>query len=193
MYDRESAAWERRRNEPEHHQLVGRTAAELTDSVAPPGPVADLGDAAGTVGSTVDSMVDDRDDEGRGPSPRTIALATVVGVASIWWVIYGRLTPFPAVWYTTPRSVDHRWEVAAYVVVTLALMVATRLAPRRRLIGRIGCLTWFVLTVWATQRGDGDGLWVFIVPLYVAPIVVMLGLVELTRWSSLHGGPKLAN
>jgi SAM-dependent methyltransferase len=43
MYDRESAAWERRRNEPEHRELVERTANELANVVAPPGPVADLG------------------------------------------------------------------------------------------------------------------------------------------------------
>ena len=43
MYDRESAAWERRRDEPEHRELVKRTAGELANVVAPPGPVADLG------------------------------------------------------------------------------------------------------------------------------------------------------
>jgi SAM-dependent methyltransferase len=43
MYDRESAAWERRRNAPEHRELVERAADELADVVAPPGPVADLG------------------------------------------------------------------------------------------------------------------------------------------------------
>ena len=43
MYDRESAAWARRRNQPEHHELVERTAGELANVVAPPGPVADLG------------------------------------------------------------------------------------------------------------------------------------------------------
>jgi trans-aconitate methyltransferase len=42
-YDRESAAWERRRNEPEQRDLVERTADELANVVAPPGPVADLG------------------------------------------------------------------------------------------------------------------------------------------------------
>src|SRR5215470_3878506 len=48
MYDRESAAWERRRNEPEHRELVERTAGELANVVAPPGPVADLGCKPGT-------------------------------------------------------------------------------------------------------------------------------------------------
>ena len=43
MYDRESAAWERRRDEPEHRALVERIADELANVVAPPGPVADLG------------------------------------------------------------------------------------------------------------------------------------------------------
>jgi SAM-dependent methyltransferase len=43
MYDRESAAWERRRDEPGHRELVERTAGELAEVVAPPGPVADLG------------------------------------------------------------------------------------------------------------------------------------------------------
>ena len=43
MYDRESAAWGRRRDEPENRALVERTADQLADAVAPPGPVADLG------------------------------------------------------------------------------------------------------------------------------------------------------
>jgi SAM-dependent methyltransferase len=43
MYDRESAAWQRRRDEPGHRELVERTAGELANVVAPPGPVADLG------------------------------------------------------------------------------------------------------------------------------------------------------
>jgi 2-polyprenyl-3-methyl-5-hydroxy-6-metoxy-1,4-benzoquinol methylase len=43
MYNRESAAWERRRDEPEHRELVERTAEELATVVASPGPVADLG------------------------------------------------------------------------------------------------------------------------------------------------------
>jgi SAM-dependent methyltransferase len=43
MYDRESAAWERRRDEPGHRELVERVAGELAKVVAPPGPVADLG------------------------------------------------------------------------------------------------------------------------------------------------------
>src|SRR5918992_283585 len=43
VYDRESAAWERRRDEPEHGELVERTADELAAVVAPRGPLADLG------------------------------------------------------------------------------------------------------------------------------------------------------
>src|SRR4051794_35107345 len=43
MYDRESAAWERQRNDPEHRELVERAANELASVVAPPGPLADLG------------------------------------------------------------------------------------------------------------------------------------------------------
>jgi SAM-dependent methyltransferase len=43
VYDRESAAWERRRDEPEQRELVERVAGELANVVAPPGPVADLG------------------------------------------------------------------------------------------------------------------------------------------------------
>ena len=43
VYDRESAAWGRRRDEPEHRALVEQTVDELADVVAPPGPVADLG------------------------------------------------------------------------------------------------------------------------------------------------------
>jgi Methyltransferase domain len=49
MYDRESAAWERRRDEPEHRELVERTADELANVVAPPGPVADLGCGPGAL------------------------------------------------------------------------------------------------------------------------------------------------
>jgi SAM-dependent methyltransferase len=42
-YDRESASWERRRDEPEHRELVERTVDELSALVPAPGPVADLG------------------------------------------------------------------------------------------------------------------------------------------------------
>ena len=38
MYDRESAARERRRDEPEHRELVKGIADELANVVAPPGP-----------------------------------------------------------------------------------------------------------------------------------------------------------
>jgi len=48
MYDRESASWERRRDEPKHRELVERTADQLARFVPPPGPVADLGSGPGT-------------------------------------------------------------------------------------------------------------------------------------------------
>lgn len=47
MYNRESAAWEQRRDEPQHRALVERIADELASVVASPGPVADLGCGAG--------------------------------------------------------------------------------------------------------------------------------------------------
>jgi SAM-dependent methyltransferase len=50
VYDRESAAWERRRDDPQHRELVERTADQLADVVAPPGPVADLGCGPGAHG-----------------------------------------------------------------------------------------------------------------------------------------------
>jgi SAM-dependent methyltransferase len=43
VYDRESAAWGRGRDEPEQLEMVERTVDELANVVAPPGPVADLG------------------------------------------------------------------------------------------------------------------------------------------------------
>jgi SAM-dependent methyltransferase len=43
LYGRESAAWQRRRDEPGQRALVEQTAGELASVVAPPGPVADLG------------------------------------------------------------------------------------------------------------------------------------------------------
>ncbi len=50
MYDRESTAWERRRDSPQHRELVERTADELASVVAPPGPAADLGCGPGAHG-----------------------------------------------------------------------------------------------------------------------------------------------
>jgi SAM-dependent methyltransferase len=43
VYDRESGAWARGRDEPAQRELVERTADEVARVVAPPGPVADLG------------------------------------------------------------------------------------------------------------------------------------------------------
>lgn len=47
MYDRESASWERRRDEPEHRELVEHTADQVARLVTPPGPVTDLGSGPG--------------------------------------------------------------------------------------------------------------------------------------------------
>ena len=47
MYDRESGAWERLYDPPEHHERVDRTIDALADVVARPGPLADLGCGAG--------------------------------------------------------------------------------------------------------------------------------------------------
>jgi SAM-dependent methyltransferase len=43
IYDCESAAWERRRDEPKHRELVKQITGDLANVVAPPGPVVDLG------------------------------------------------------------------------------------------------------------------------------------------------------
>ena len=43
MYNRESTAWERRRDEPDHREMVERAADRITRVVTPPGPIADLG------------------------------------------------------------------------------------------------------------------------------------------------------
>src|SRR3954469_17830852 len=43
MYDRESAAWERAHDAPARRVAVERTVEKLVNTVAPPGPVADLG------------------------------------------------------------------------------------------------------------------------------------------------------
>lgn len=43
LYDRESAAWARRRDEPAHQELVAGVVDGLTAVVAPPAVVADLG------------------------------------------------------------------------------------------------------------------------------------------------------
>ncbi|GAA4608141.1 hypothetical protein GCM10023107_85070 [Actinoplanes octamycinicus] len=43
MYDRESVAWQRRRDEPEQQEQVDRMVAEFAGVVTTPGPVADLG------------------------------------------------------------------------------------------------------------------------------------------------------
>ncbi|UDY36304.1 class I SAM-dependent methyltransferase [Dermatobacter hominis] len=43
MYDRESSAWERRRDEPAHRELVEKVADGLASVVPRPGPVVDLG------------------------------------------------------------------------------------------------------------------------------------------------------
>lgn len=48
MYDRESAAWGRRRDDPEHRERVYWTADAFARVVARPGPVADLGCGPGT-------------------------------------------------------------------------------------------------------------------------------------------------
>src|ERR1700756_2189457 len=77
MYDRESAAWERRRDGPEHRELVERTADELTNVVAPPGPVADRGCGPGAY--TLALARRGYDVVGLDGSPRMVELARARG------------------------------------------------------------------------------------------------------------------
>lgn len=78
MYDRESAAWERRRDEPEHRELVERTADELANAVLLPGPVADLGCGPGA--HTLALARRGYDVVGVDGSPRMVAVARAQAV-----------------------------------------------------------------------------------------------------------------
>jgi hypothetical protein len=110
------------------------------------------------------------------------AVCTVASVFSIWWVIYGRLTPFPSIWYDHPDGVSEGWEWVAFVAVAGALIGAVVIAPDRWFVGLLGSATWLVVSAWAIQRGDTTGLWVFILPVYVMASALLLGFVELCRW-----------
>jgi hypothetical protein len=108
---------------------------------------------------------------------------TVVGVFMMWWVIYGRLTPGPSVWYDHPDGISQGWEWLAFVAVAAALIGAVVIAPDRWFVGYLGSATWLIVSVWVMQRGDTSGLWVLRVPIYLMASVLLLAYVELCRWA----------
>lgn len=110
------------------------------------------------------------------------SLLGVAGVVfGIWWLAYGRTTPFPSIWYLIPSEGQPRWFFVGVMLVTIALVIIGVREPRVRFAGPVGVSTWVILSVWSTRRGDGDGLWGLAIPLYVAIALAMLLPIGLSR------------
>jgi hypothetical protein len=108
------------------------------------------------------------------------ALVGVVGmVVALWWVTFGRTTPFPSIWHSVPRDGNPGWFLVGAAVVTVALAVVEGRPRPVRLSGLIGVGAWLVLSVWSTRRGDGDGLWALAIPVYFVIAAAMLAAITL--------------
>ena len=107
--------------------------------------------------------------------------AVAAAVLATWWLAYGRTTPFPSLCYVEPKSEQLGWFAAAAGIVAVLLAGCTWWAPEKRWYGAVGTSTWLVLSVWSTRRGDGDGLWALVIPVYLLVGFAMLAVVELVR------------
>jgi hypothetical protein len=108
-------------------------------------------------------------------------IAVVVLVSVIWWCAYGRTTPFPSIWRVIPKDDQVGWLFAASALVAVALVAIVAIVPDRRWVGLVGAATWFVLSIWSTRRGDSDGLWALVIPLYLVVALAIVGLTAMGR------------
>ena len=98
LYDRESGAWERRRDEPAHRVLVEQVVDLLSGVVAPPGPIADLGCGPGAHSLALARR--GYDVTGLDGAPRMVEVAQARadrdGVAGVRFAVHdvGRRLPF---------------------------------------------------------------------------------------------------
>ena len=114
----------------------------------------------------------------------------VIGLVSvIWWCAYGRTTPFPSIWRAIPKDEQIGWLFAAPALVTAALLVIVIVVPDRSWVGLVGAATWVVLSIWSTRRGDGDGLWALVIPLYLLIALVIVGVTATGRALALKLRP----
>lgn len=129
--------------------------------------------------------------------------AAAVGLAAAtvacWWLLYGRLTPFPEIWefqigeQPGPSASDILpaawWTSVLGVVLLLAAHGASR--PSSSAARGLAAWAWFGVSLWAADRGDQDGLWVLNVVVLAAVAVATLissSLVALGR--SWHDGTR---
>jgi hypothetical protein len=124
-----------------------------------------------------------------------LAAATV----ACWWLIYGRLTPFPEIWefqvdgQPEPTSGDLFSDVWWFSVVGAALLLAAHglVRPSRSEALGLAAWAWFGVSVWAVDRGDQDGLWgvsVVVLAMVAAAMLFASSVVALGR--SWRGGKR---
>lgn len=124
-----------------------------------------------------------------------LAAATV----TCWWLLYGRLTPFPGIWEFQigeepgPTAADifgAAWWISV-VGVALLLSAHAVVRPSASPARGLAAWTWFGVSLWATDRGDQDGLWVVSVVVLAMAALAMLSVssvVALAR--SRRGGTR---
>ncbi len=127
--------------------------------------------------------------------------AVLCAAAAIsWWVLYGRLTPFPGVWefviggpqmVASPMGSGPWWAAAS--AVALLLITSAAIEDSAGLARGAAAWTWFGLSVWTMYRGDYDGLWVLGIPpagaLAVAMVLVAAVVARLRRRVTAEHAP----
>ena len=127
------------------------------------------------------------------------AVGLAAATVGCWWLLYGRLTPFPEIWefqvgeQPDPAAADilsAAWWTSVFgVAFLLAAHGVAR--PSSSAARGLAAWAWFGVSLWAADRGDQDGLWVLNVMVLAAVAVAMLiasNLVALGR--SWHDGTR---
>lgn len=114
----------------------------------------------------------------------SVHVVNAVGVASltvaVWWVLYGRRTPFPTIWVfpdgptDTAADLGSGWWWASVVAVAGLLTAHSVLRPSDRADRGVSGWIWFAVSVWAVDRGDQDGLWALAIPFLALVALTML-------------------
>ena len=116
------------------------------------------------------------------PAGRTISGIAVPVAAAVVGLVTWIATMASAPRHSYGAEQDMGSPALWYVLLAAALAGGVLVPQRARLVGVLLGAPALLLAPWTAPRGDGDGLWILIVPLLAVFVLVLAAVASLGAW-----------